>query len=165
MTFRRPSVTAITSYVFFTASIGIAAFSVMMLANVDVLSNWRLVLPEGKIQAGDTVVIQSYYEKKMEVTGVATRYIECKTDKGFFVRYPVSSAVANRPPGVSATGIVVEVPDVIPDLPATCKFSIAIEYEVLKFRRVVESNSSPEFLLLPAKVAPAVSEQAHGVPQ
>lgn len=156
----KPSKTAIVSYILFGIAGGMMLFSISMLARVDVLDNWRLVLPAGEIHAGDTVVVQSLYEKKLDVTGKATRYIECKTKNGLYVRYPVSTATANRPSGVAGTGIVFTAPEVIPDLPTTCKFTITIDYEVLAFRHVIESQSSAEFQLLPKREdAPAILSQ------
>lgn len=161
LTLTKPSKTAVASYVFFAISAVMLLFSFTMIMKVDVLANWRLVLPEGALHAGDTVVLQSLYDKKLDVTGEATRYIECKTkDTNIFVRYPVSKSVANRPAGLTGTGIVIAIPEVIPDLPATCKFTISIDYEVLAFRHVIETQSSDEFSLLPKRVASQTSEGA-----
>lgn len=138
------------AYGFFSVSLLVLTFSFSLIARVDVLKDWTLELPAGEIHAGDQVVVESIYTKTMDVTGEASRFIECKSDRAY-VRYPVSKAVANRSAGSTGTGIVFVIPKVIPDLPATCRMNVTIDYEVLAFRHVIESNTSSEFQLLPPR--------------
>lgn len=143
--------TRVVSYVLFVLSGVILAVAIYMNMSIDVLDNWRLVLPKQEIHAGETIVVQSLYEKKLSVTGKATRYVECENRPGVFVRYPVSEAIANRGAGKTGTGIEILIPDNIPSLPATCKITIVIDYEIAFWRHVIEQNSSATFTLLPER--------------
>lgn len=147
--------TQIASYVLFSLSALILAGTIYANMNIDVLKNWRLVLPEQKIHVGDEVVVQSLYEKTMNVSGKSVRYIECKNKSDVYIRYPISEAVADRAAEKAGTGVVIIVPQVIPDLPATCRFNITIEYKVLPWRNVIESMNSEEFTLHAKETTPS----------
>lgn len=142
--------TQVVSYILFVLSGIILSGTLLLNLNVDVLKDWRLVLPNQAIHAGDTIVVQSLYTKTMNVTGKSTRYVECTTDgNGIYIRYPISEAVANRATGTSGTGIVMLMPKTIPNLPTTCRINVTIEYDIMLFRKVVESANSDTFTLLP----------------
>lgn len=151
MAFRRPNATQLVSAVLFMMSAVLVGASVYMNASVDVLEDWRLELPQQEVHAGDTLVVQSIYKKTLDVSGKATRYIECQNPSGVYIRYPISEAVANRASGSTGTGVVMVVPLTIPDVPTTCRVNITIDYEVLLWRHVIESVNSSEFKLLPAR--------------
>lgn len=144
------SKTQVTSYVLFFLSAIILLAVIVMNFKVDVLKDWRLVLPQQKIHVGDKIVVQSLYTKLRDVTGKSVRYIECRNTSGVYIRYPVSEAVSNRASGTSGTGIIIVIPETIPETPAKCRVNITIDYEVYKWRHVIESKNSDEFLLLPA---------------
>lgn len=143
--------TRVVSYLLFALSGFILAAAFYMNASIDVLENWRLILPTQSLHAGDTVVVQSIYNKKLNVTGEATRYIECESRPGVFVRYPISVSPANRGTGNTGTGIELKIPANIPSLPATCKITVIIDYEIALWRHVIESNSSHTFTLHPER--------------
>ena len=145
------SKTQITSYILFMVSGLILLATIYMNIKVDVLKDWRLVLPQQEIRIGDTIVVQSLYTKTMNVTGESIRYIECKTSNGVYIRYPVSEAKANRAAGTSGTGVPIVVPETIPNVPTRCRINITIDYEIYLLRHVVESANSDEFELLPKK--------------
>jgi hypothetical protein len=145
--FKGKSGTQIASYVLFFLSALILGGTVFANLNADVLKNWRLVLPEQQIRVGDEVVVQSLYEKVRNSRGVSVRYIECRNETGVFIRYPISEAVANRDVGKAGTGVVFVVPSTIPNIPAKCRFNITIDYEVYRWRHVIESTNSAEFTL------------------
>ena len=121
----------------------------MLTTNIVVLKDWKLSTPTQDIHAGDTVTLISEYTKVRNVSGKSVRYIECQNSDRVYVRYPLNEAIANRGSGSGGTGVVVVVPTTIPNLPATCKFTIAIEYDVYPWRKVNVSNSTNEFTLLP----------------
>jgi hypothetical protein len=85
----------------------------------------------------------------MKVSGKSTRFIECKNRNDVYVRYPISEAVANRAIGNGGTGVVMKIPTTIPDAPTECKVSIAVVYEIFKFRNLTEYAESNTFTLLP----------------
>lgn len=144
--------TRIISYVLFAFSLVILSATFYVLASVRVLEDWTLRLPPGPIHAGDQLVLISEYTKTRDVDGMAMRYIECKTrDSNVFIRYPINEAVADRAKGKAGTGVPLVVPRDIPDLPAVCKFSISITYDVLPFKKDYQKNSTPEFRLLPVR--------------
>ena len=157
--------TQLISYILFFLSACILGFTIYMNVKTDVLKDWRLVLPQQDIRIGDSIVLQSLYTKVMDVSGKSTRYIECKTSNGVFVRYPISEAVANRAAGQSGTGIPVVIPSTIPNVPTTCRFNITIEYEVFIWRKHIESVNSEIFTLNPAKESLEVSVQENEPPQ
>lgn len=121
--------------------------SYLFIAPVDVLKDWQIILPDNELHVGEEVVLQSQYTKLKPVKGTAVRYVECENDRGIFIRYPLNEATADRAPGLGGTGIVVKLPETVPDLPARCKFSIVIVYRVYPFRDVTEFVSSKEFTL------------------
>ena len=124
-----PSSTRLVSYVLFLISFAILGATAAYTLNVRVLANWQLILPKQPIHAGDPVTIQSSYTKLRPVTGVASRYLDCKNESGAIIRYPINQATADHAPGTSTgTGVVVQMPTTIPDLPADCRFSINIRY-------------------------------------
>lgn len=150
----RLSRTQVFSYSLFVLSALILVASFMLTMNITVLKDWKLSVPAAEIHAGDTVTLVSEYTKVRDVTGRSIRYIECQNQQHIYIRYPLNEAVANRGSGTAGTGVVVKVPDSIPYLPTTCKFTIAIEYDVYPWRKVDISNSTNEFTLLPRREVP-----------
>lgn len=149
---RRPNIssTQFTSYVLFALSIVILAMAAYMNFRIDVLSDWRLELPKDDIHIGDVIVVESIYKKELDVSGKSTRYIECKNERGIFIRYPISEATANRSSGKNGTGIIMKIPNSIPDAPVTCRINVTIDYEIMAWRHVIESQNSKTFTLYPA---------------
>lgn len=141
----------LVSYSLFALSAVTLFFAVYMNMSVDVLKDWKLIMNQDSAYVGDTVVIESVYHKTMNVTGVSTRYMECKNSDGILIRYAVSEAKANRASGQTGTGIMIVVPSTIPDLPTKCRINIIIDYEIYKFRHVIESQQTKEFTLYPRK--------------
>lgn len=153
--FIKMSKTKLLSYSLFAFSIFMLLFTFYGLASVKVLADWKLSMPEGIVHSGDQLVLISQYTKLRDVNGKASRYIECRTKTSHvFVRYQLNEAVANRAKGAAGTGIPIVVPRNIPDLPATCRFSLAIIYDVLPFKKDYETNSTKEFTLYPAVQPP-----------
>lgn len=153
------------SYALFTLSAAILLMSFLLTMHVTVLKDWKLSAPTAEIHAGDTVTLVSAYTKVRDATGKSVRYIECQNNNHVYIRYPLNEATANRSKGNGGTGIVVKVPESIPDLPATCKFTIAITYDVYPWRKVNVSNSTAEFQLLTKRDVPqgvALDEPSSG---
>lgn len=146
--------TQVLSYSLFALSAVILLVSFMITMNVQVLDKWVLRVPTNEIHAGDTVTLVSEYTKVRDVSGKAVRYIECENRQHTYIRYPLNEAVANRASGTGGTGIVVKVPETIPDIPTKCKFTIAITYDVYPWKKVYETNSSNTFQLLPKRDVP-----------
>ncbi len=117
---------------------------------VDVLKNWTITVPNASYQAGDTITLRSQYTKVSGVSGKAFRYLECHQNS-VWVRYALQSAEANRPPSraTQATGLVLELPSDLPNLPMTCRVTISIDYEIYSFRKFNEYNASNTFDLQP----------------
>lgn len=156
------SKTSMVAYFLFFVSFCIATTTAYFVFTLDVLKDWKLTIPEQPIHVGDTIVIESAYIKLRDVSGTATRYIVCDNAKGISIRYELNQRTANRRSGQGGTGIDVTIRRDIPDLPAKCKFAVAIEYEVLPFRKVHEYNETKEFMLQPERTTPV---NASGEPQ
>lgn len=139
------------SYTLFAASAAILAGVVYFALNIQVIKNWSLTLPSGDIHAGDTLVVASTYTKVRQVTGTSMRTIECESQKGIYVSYPLNHVMANRAPGTTGTGIIVTVPtelNGITKLPDTCHICVSLTYPVLPFRTVPYFRCTSDFNLL-----------------
>lgn len=147
--FRGLSATQIQAYTLFFLSTLILIGTFLFTMQVKVLDNWTLSIPTVDLKAGQEATIVSEYTKLRDVTGVAKRYVECRNEKGAYIRYPLNEAVANRASGNGGTGIIVKIPTDIPNLPAKCRFTVAIVYEVYPWRKVNQSNSTNEFTFNP----------------
>jgi len=130
-----------------------------LLAPVDVLSNWRLTIPAGPHYPGETITVDSHYQKLRNVTGTAYRYIDCKNDRGTYTRYPINNSPANNSAGVSrSTGIFIKIPsDIL--VPTTCHISILVNYKVNALRTQPEFTTSNEFILIAKPVDAPVATQ------
>jgi hypothetical protein len=154
---RNASRVQLVSYFLFAASFLILLASAYMTFNVDVLKNWKLTLPEQKIYAGDKITVQSVYTKTMNVKGESVRYLDCQNKDDITIRYPLNQAIADRAARAGGTGVVVVMPDTVPDLPAKCRVSIVIDYPVFPWRHVIETNETEEFTLHPVRKSSASS--------
>lgn len=125
--------------------------SVYMTFSIDVITDWKLTMPDKKIHAGDTIVVESDYIKTRDVTGKATRDIDCQNKEGSYIRYHMNEAIANRAARSGGTGLEVKIPTNIPNLPTTCKIAVTIDYPVLPWRTVTEANETDEFTLYPER--------------
>lgn len=143
------------SYSLFLLSLCIVVFAFLALQKVDVITNWKIIVPKESFKTGETVVLKSEYTKVRDVQGKSVRYIECQNRNKIWVRYPLNEAVANRGSGSGGTGIVVKIPETIADLPTTCKFTIVIDYEVFSWKHVLEVNSSNTFKLEQGDASPS----------
>lgn len=153
------SATRLATYGLLVFALFTFAATVYMTFNIDVLQEWRLELPkQDKIHVGDKITIASIYHKTMNVKGTSVRYLDCKNKDGIEIRYPLNQAVADRAPKKGGTGIVVVMPDTIPDLPARCRVAVVIDYPVLPWRHVIETEETREFTLHPKEVASVSSE-------
>lgn len=143
------------TYLFISLSILLLSFTTYSLIKIDVIEDktWNLILPEGEIRAGDTIYVQSQYNKLRQVEGSAERYVECWTEDHILVVYLVSKAVANRAAGKGGTGLPIPIPSNIPDLPTLCHIRVVVKYHVLPFRNVIEVKSTKDFMLLPASAS------------
>lgn len=142
------------SYGIFLLSIAILIGTFVATQRVTILKDWRLTIAASEIRVGDTVTIKSEYTKLREVSGKAVRYIECQDGDNIYIRYPLNEAIADRQSGTAGTGIVVTIPTIISDVPTMCKFTIAIAYDVYPWKKVNQTNSSNEFMLLPEANSP-----------
>lgn len=154
------STVRLTTYFMMVLSAIFIAASVYMTFSIDVLKDWTLTLPQQEVHAKDTITIQSVYTKVMSVKGESFRYLDCKNKNGITIRYPLNQAIADRAAQKGGTGVVVIMPDNVPDLPAKCKVSVVIDYPVLPWRHVIETQETKEFTLLPARTASAVDAQS-----
>lgn len=150
----KPTGIQVFSYALFALSAVILFASFLLTMNITVIKDWKLSVPIADIHAGDTVTLVSQYTKVRDVTGTSVRYIECQNSNHIYIRYPLNEAVANRAAGHGGTGVVVKVPETIPALPTTCKFTIALEYDVYPWRKVNISQSTQSFQLLPKLATP-----------
>ena len=101
----------------------------------------------------ETAIITSKFTQVKDISGKATRYLECKTPSNTTIRYQLNEAAANSQKGARGVGIIVQLPDQITGvtLPTECKFSISIDYQINKLRNFNEANESTEFTLNPKK--------------
>jgi hypothetical protein len=134
-----------------TASLVILGTSVYLLANITVIQDWKLILPAQEIHVGDTVTVQSTYNKVRDASGESIRYITCKNLSGTWIRYELNRATSDRAKGRGGTGIVLVVRRDVADVPTSCKFEVAIRYDVMPGRHVNVYNSTRVFTLYPER--------------
>ena len=159
--FRQHSPLQYASYLMFALSALILGSTLYFIFSIKVLAAWRIILPTGDIHVGDTIVLKSEYTKLRDVQGRATRYIDCQNRAGVMISYSINEAPADHAVGNGGTGVVLYVPSSIPDLPTYCQFRILLDYPVLPFRHVYQSNHTASFRLLP-KVSAAVAAPVAG---
>lgn len=128
-------------------------FADLELAPIDVLQDWKITVPTSKTYyPGSTIYLASKYKKVRQVTGTATRYIQCKKQgtnewDGFI---PVSQADATRPKTNAGDSITyIGIPSSLPTLPNTCRIYINVNYRINYLRSFVEQNYSNEFIVHP----------------
>lgn len=120
----------------------------LLLSPVDVLRNWHIFVTGSTHYPGETVAVDSHYEKVRNVTGQAFRYLDCKNERGAYTRWAISSASANNESGARrSTGILVTIPSNIMT-PTTCHISILVKYQVNPLRTQPEFTTSNEFNLV-----------------
>ncbi len=158
--FRKHSPLHHVSYLLFALSALILASTLYFIFSIKVLADWRITLPAGDIHVGDTVVLRSEYTKLRDVQGRSARYIDCQNREGVMISYPVNEAPADHAAGKGGTGVVLSVPTSIPDVPTQCQFRISLDYPVLPFRHVTQTNHTNSFKLLPR---PSASSVPHAV--
>lgn len=139
--------------ILFILSLLILGSTAYYVSDIKVIQDWKLTLPDKPIHAGDTIIVASTYTKLREVTGEATRYVDCWTKDNILISYPINVAIADRASGVKkGTGLILVMPTVIPDLPAKCSIRVNIKYKVLPLRTVHVTNTTAEFTLLPVAI-------------
>lgn len=128
-------------------------FADLELAPVDVLQDWKLTVSTNKTYyPGSTISLSSSYKKVRQVTGQATRYIQCRKPNsnewdGFI---PVSESDANRPKTSQGSSITyIGIPSSLPSLPNTCRIYINVNYRINYLRSFTEQNYSNEFTVNP----------------
>lgn len=133
----------------FSLIIAALVFAYTTLVPITVLQDWRLILKKNSYTLDEIITVESAYTKTRNVTGIATRYIECKNDRDVYVRYELSVADANRAPSAGSTGIVSKIPNsIVP--PTSCRFSVNVCYQLYRWRNSCEYNSTSDFEVLPA---------------
>lgn len=116
----------------------------LLVAPIRVLNNWRIIAPEGQFKIGDTIVVQSLFNKTREVDGMAHRTLICSNSSGAEVAYPINDAIANhQAQNKAGVGIPITIPLIV--TPSVCKLAISIEYKVYPFRTVTEYTTSNLF--------------------
>lgn len=140
----------------------------LLLYPIDVLNDdeWKIKVNGGNTHYVDeTIAVDSIYTKLRKAEGQTTRYIDCRTQSGTFLRYELNQADANRRPSKTkqGTAFTFSVPKTITPVPTKCKIVIDIRYSVFKmlgqsFRTVPEYQESKEFNLLPASERPQASD-------
>lgn len=129
---------------------------------VDVLQNWVLEMPGKSFTAGQSINVVSQYDKVREVEGVSHRYVSCDDRRGINVRYEINSARADRTSGLNkGTGVPITFPLIVPDLPAQCRFSISICYDINILKQHCEFNETGFFTLNPESKADTTSSSTN----
>lgn len=144
---------SLIAYSLITLALVIIFSTTYFVWNIDVVRDWKLVVPQQPIHAGDTIIVESRYTKLRDITpGYAKRYIDCQNKDGLTVSYQINEAIADKTAGEKkATGIEMVMPTIIPNLPATCAIRITVSYPVLPLRTVLETNTSDSFELQPKR--------------
>lgn len=126
-------------------------FTYVTVVPLDILQDWKLTVDKSQYKIGDDILVRSEFKKIRSVTGIAKRYIECKNTSGKFSnRVQANEASADRPVGSGGSDLYLTIPDNIPNLPATCRISVVVEYEIYAFRKHTESTKSGEFIVYPS---------------
>lgn len=117
-----------------------------ILAPGDVLKNWKLSIPSGTYSVGQEVIVHVEVDKVKNIQAHAHRNIECQNKSGSFVSYHLADiASSNTSVGHISSNIPFKIPTTIPDLPTTCRFSIAATYRLNSLRQTTEYTASNNF--------------------
>lgn len=130
-------------------------FFLLLFWPITVLKNWSLIVPSGNYYPGDTVEVHSQSTKIRAAVPLAHRNIECKNSSGMYVSYHLADVQGvNNSVGHHSSQIPFIIPDTIPNLPTTCRFSIDVEYQLYPFRTINQYTASNTFKLenLPSPV-------------
>lgn len=114
---------------------------------VDVLKNWTVTVPPGTYSLGQQVTAHVEVDKVRAVKAYAHRNIECKDNNGRFVSYHLTDIAGSTKTGHLSSDIPFKIPTSIPNLPTTCRFSVAAQYKIYPYRSVDEYTFSNEFKL------------------
>lgn len=117
-------------------------------APINVLKNWTLSVPGGTYHQGQEVAAHVEVDKVRNSQAYAHRNIECLS-KGNFISYHLVDVQGGKRAGHISSNIVFKIPSTIPDLPTTCRFSIASTYKVYGLRSVNDYVASNTFRLEP----------------
>lgn len=117
----------------------------LKIVPVNVLMHWKLTVVSGTYYPGDTVSVHSEADKTKPITPLAHRNIECKSNGNFISYHLADVKGVNAKVGHISTYIDFDVPQTIPNLPTTCRFSISIDYKIDSFREVNEYTFSNTF--------------------
>lgn len=117
---------------------------------VDVLKNWKLVVPSDMTyHPGQVVSVHSEVDKLRSAKPIAHRNIECKNPTTFTSYHLADVEGVNSKAGHISSTIDFKIPEIIPHLPTTCVFSISVDYKVNPFKITNEYVRSNEFRLAP----------------
>jgi len=120
---------------------------------VDVLTNWTITVPD-KVYVGKQFNVESKLDKVKPVVGHSYRAVECQNKDGNPVSYPLNGALANRDPEESGTHTYsVMIDNIVPDLPASCVYTVNVCYNINFLRNFCEFNHSNRFTLYPKEVS------------
>lgn len=120
----------------------------LMFYPFDVLKHWSLSVPAGTYRVGDEVRAHTELDKTKPLAAHAHRNIECKNSSGVFVSYHLADITSSsKKTGHISANIPFQIPPTIPDLPTTCRFSIAATYSIYSFREVNEYTASNNFMV------------------
>lgn len=139
------------SLVFAMLLIGVSLlFGYLALVPIDVLKDWKLTVAQNStFHPGETVKVHNQVDKTKALKPFAHRNIECIGSNGTFVSYHIADIPENIQNNIRTGPIVSDIqfkiPDDIPNLPTTCRFSITTDYRIVFFRTVTEYNTSNEF--------------------
>lgn len=111
-----------------------------------VLEDWKLTVSQPQYFTGETVTVHSSVTKLRKSQPFAHRNVECKNASGVFVSYHLADVQGvNSNVGHLTSQIPFNIPDTIPDLPTTCRFSITATYHVFFIRTITEYSHSNDF--------------------
>lgn len=127
---------------------GSAVFFGLLFWPITVLDNWNLSVPNTVYSPGKTVLVHSESDKVRAVAPLAHRNIECKNSTGNYISYHLTDVQGvNNGVGHHTSQIPFKIPDIIPGLPTTCRFSIDVEYQVYPFRTINQYTASNTFVV------------------
>lgn len=125
---------------------------------VDVIydDTWEVKVNGGNThKVGESIQVDSIYQKLRKAEGQANRYLDCKTERGTYLRYELNKADANRRPSLTrqGTAFTFGIPNAVKPLPTECRVAIDIRYNVFKvggwsIRTVSEYQESKPFNLV-----------------
>ncbi len=120
-------------------------FAYILLVPVEVLKEWDIKMDKPSYNVGDRAVATITYTKVRNTEAKVFYYIECERPAGGFKRYNLYQINSSRAKGSGKASQDITISPEISGTPAKCRFAASANYNVYKFRNVLQETHSPLF--------------------